>query len=673
MSVLVVVGASFRTAPIEVRERLALTARATAASSRASRKPPTADEAIAVSTCNRTELYLVGHDAARLAEVGIAELRAIAGEHDLVADDAFFVYRGERAAQHVYRVAAGLDAVVKGEAEVLGQVREALALARVERTAGPILSRLFESAIETARRVRNETAVGRTAVSVGSIAAGLADQTLGQLAGATVLVIGAGQTAELVVTSLVARGAGSVRVVNRTVDRAHDLAHRFGGTVGTIDRLEQELAAADVVVSATHAPHHLVTPELVGDRSGRPLLAIDLAVPRDIDPAVRAPARRRAVRHRRAGVGRCPQPLGPRRRGRCRRGDRRRARRRVPALADALDVVPAITGLRALAEVIRREELDRVSGRFESLTPRDRAVVEQLTRSIVNKLLHEPTVRMKDGPELAQTVRDLFDLETVTPVRIGTRASRLAMAQAELAATALRGLGHAVAIVPLSTQGDRDRRRTFAEIGGRGIFAAEIEEALRDGRVDVAVHSAKDLTGDEAVGLAFGACLERADPRDAWVGPARSWAEVPDGARVATASLRRSVAAPAPAAGSPDRARARQRRHAPAQAHRTRPGRRDPRRRRPRPARPRRRDRVPDRPARDAARVGPGHRRAAGAGRRGGARGGGRSRAERPRRSPPSGPSRGRWQAGARCRWRRTRRRSATAAGGCWRTPTATA
>ena len=114
------------------------------------------------------------------------------------------------------------------------------------------------------------------------------------------------------------------------------------------------------------------------------------------------------------------------------------------------------------------------------------------------------------------------------------------MAQAELAAAALRALGHAVAIVPLSTQGDRDRRRTFAEIGGRGIFAAEVEDALRDGRVDVAVHSAKDLTGDEAEGLSFGACLERADPRDAWVGPARSWDEVPEGARVATASLRRA-------------------------------------------------------------------------------------------------------------------------------------
>jgi glutamyl-tRNA reductase len=410
MIALVVIGASFRTAPIEVRERLALTSARNRCLVGGVTQAGDADEAIAVSTCNRTELYLVGADATRVAELGLAELRAIAGEHDLLADSAFFIHHGEHAAQHVYRVAAGLDAVVKGEAEVLGQVREALALSRIERSAGPILSRLFESAIETARRVRNETAVGRTAVSVGSIAAGLAEQTLGRLDGATVLVIGAGQTAELVVTSLVARGAESVRVVNRTVARALELAERFGGVAGTMDRLEQEVAAADVVVSATHAPHHLVTPDLVGDRTGRPLLAIDLAVPRDIDPDVRAlpgvalydidalesvVARNRSAREGEAVAG-----------------------EEIVAVRAAefqrwlmsLDVVPAITGLRALAEEIRREELDRVLGRFENLTTRDRAVLEQLTRSIVNKLLHEPTIRMKDGPEFAQTVRALFDL-----------------------------------------------------------------------------------------------------------------------------------------------------------------------------------------------------------------------------------------------------------------------
>ena len=248
------------------------------------------------------------------------------------------------------------------------------------------------------------------------------------------------------------------------------------------------------------------------------------------------------------------------------------------------------------------------------------------------------------------------------------------MAQAELAATALRGLGHAVALVPLSTQGDRDRRRTFAEIGGRGIFATEIEEALRDGRVDVAVHSAKDLTGEEADGLAFGACLERADPRDAWVGPARSWAEVPEGARVATSSLRRSSQLTRlrpdlriePVRGNVDtRLRKRTERGldgvilAACGLDRLGLG-----------------DEIGFRiePARDAARVGPGHRRAAGAGRRGAARGGAPTTPTAPWRSPAERAVTRRaggrlHRAGRRARGAHRRR----PAGGCWPTPTATA
>ncbi len=409
---LVVVGATFRTAPIAVRERLSLTSARNRCLVRAIVDGGDADEAIAVSTCNRTELYLVGADADRLAAMGREELRAIAGEHDGLPDEVLFTRRGEHAAQHLYRVAAGLDAVVKGEAEVLGQVRDALALARHEHAAGPVLSRLFETAIETARKVRNETAIGHNAASVGSVTAGLAEQTLGTLDGAAVLVIGAGKTAEIVVTSLVARGAATVRVVSRTVSRAQALATRFGGQVGTIDRLADEAQAADVIVSATHAPHHLVTPEMVGDRAGRPLLAIDLAVPRDIDPAVgRLPGvalhdidMLEAVVHRNLSV----------REGEAVAGERIAAARAAEfqRYLVSLDVVPAITGLRALAEEIRREEIGRAIGRFEGMTPRDRAVLEQLTRSIVNKLLHQPTVRMKDGPEYAQTVRALFDLES---------------------------------------------------------------------------------------------------------------------------------------------------------------------------------------------------------------------------------------------------------------------
>jgi len=228
-----------------------------------------------------------------------------------------------------------------------------------------------------------------------------------------VLMIGAGKTAEVVVTSLLARGARTVRVVSRTVSRAEALADRFGGAVGTIDRLADEVAAADVIVSATHAPHHLVTQDMVGDRSARPLLAVDLAVPRDIDPAIgRLPGvalhdidMLEAVVHRNLAA----------REGEAVAGEKIAAMRAAEfqRYLVSLDVVPAITGLRALAEEIRREEIGRAIGRFEGMTPRDRAVLEQLTRAIVNKLLHQPTVRMKDGPEYAQTVRALFDLETL--------------------------------------------------------------------------------------------------------------------------------------------------------------------------------------------------------------------------------------------------------------------
>ncbi len=413
MTALVVIGASFRTAPVGVRERLALTAERNRCLVAGIVGNGDAAEAVAISTCNRTELYLTGDDAVALARTALAELRAVAGEHDLLPAEVFYDHRGDPAALHLYRVAAGLDSLVPGEAEVLGQVREAIALARAARGAGPVLSRLFDGAIDSARRVRGQTAIGENAASIGSVAAGVAAAAASGLEGAAVLVIGAGQTAELVVTSLAARGAGTIRVTNRTLERAVVLATRFGGEAVPMSRLASEVARADIVVSATHAPHAILTPAEVGDRTARPLLVIDLAVPRDADPALRlvpgvvvhdvdaletTVSRNLALRESEAVAGEAI------------------VAREVEAFRRwlvALDVVPAITGLRALAEAIRRDELDRVAGRFEAMTPRDRELIEQVTRTIVNKLLHEPTVRMKDGPELARTVQRLFDL----PVR----------------------------------------------------------------------------------------------------------------------------------------------------------------------------------------------------------------------------------------------------------------
>ena len=233
-----VAGVSHHTAPLAVRERLALTPARTRCLVGGVVTAGDAAEAVAISTCNRTELYLVQPDAPDLHEVAIAELLAIAGEHDPLPHDAFYVHRGERALLHLYRVAGGMDSLVPGEAEVLGQVRESLALSRAENAVGPVLSRLFESAIETGRRIRTETAIGTTPASVGSVAAVVAREALDGLDDATVLLVGAGKVAELCAVNLLARGAGRVWVMNRTMQKAAQLADRFDGEPVPMDELE---------------------------------------------------------------------------------------------------------------------------------------------------------------------------------------------------------------------------------------------------------------------------------------------------------------------------------------------------------------------------------------------------------------------------------------------------
>jgi glutamyl-tRNA reductase len=416
----VVAGVSHHTAPLDVRERLALTPARTRCLVGGVVASGDAAEAVAISTCNRTELYLVQPDAPDLQEIAIAELLAIAGEHDPLPHDAFYVHRGERALLHLYRVAGGMDSLVPGEAEVLGQVRESLALSRAENAVGPVLSRLFESAIETGRRVRTETAIGTSPASVGSVAAVVAREALDGLDDATVLLVGAGKVAELCAVNLLARGAGRVWVMNRTMQKAAQLADRFDGEPVPMDELEQRLAAADVVICATNAPHHIVHAEQVqralSSRPERRLCVIDLAVPRDVEPAVgelpgvelhdidaleSVVSRNRAARAGEAVQGEEIIAV-----------EAERFRRWLASL----DVVPAITGLRDRAEAIRMSELLRYEGRWEALSQRDRELVERLTRSIVRKLLHEPTVRLRDGAldregrDLAAAVHELFDL-----------------------------------------------------------------------------------------------------------------------------------------------------------------------------------------------------------------------------------------------------------------------
>ena len=402
----VLVGISHHRAPVELRERAALDrdqarelARALAGEN---------GEAVCLSTCNRTELYLAGRDVEEAEARGEAALLAL--EEQL--RPTLYRLRDEAAALHLFRVAAGLDSMVPGEGEILGQVRTAYDLG----TTAMILDRLFRQALYTGRKARVETAIGESPASISSAAAALAEQVFGELRGRKILVIGAGKVGDLAARNLLTRGAEIAWIANRTADRAADLAVRIGGEALPLDALDRQLVEADVVVSSTSAPEWILeraqVERAMRARRGRPLFLIDLAVPRDLDPSIHElddcylydiDDLEAVVAETLAG----------------RRLEAERAEAIVAAEAErfrewqaSLRVVPAITSLRARAEEIRAAELDRAK-----LTGAERRAAESVTTAVLNKLLHLPTIRMKqaaaaaDGVIYAESVRHLFGLE----------------------------------------------------------------------------------------------------------------------------------------------------------------------------------------------------------------------------------------------------------------------
>jgi glutamyl-tRNA reductase len=403
---LVLVGTSHHHAPIELRERVALSP--ALARSLAGRL----GEAVCLSTCNRTELYVAAADADAAAE---AESAAVASLVALEPDVEGALYRlhDEAAALHLFRVAAGLDSLVPGEGEILGQVREAYEAG----TPGPLLDRLFRHALHAGKKVRAHTAIAESPVSVSGAAAALAEQVFGDLHDSKVLVVGAGETAELAARNLRSRGARITSVANRSQARGAALAEEVGAELLPLGEIEAGLAEVDVVVSSTSAPQYVLTRELLERvRRRRPLLLVDLAVPRDVDPRVGEldgcylydiDDLEGVVAETLAG----------------RRAEAQRAETIVATEAEAFrawqasrDVVPAIASLRARADEIRRSELQRAELRLGQLTETQRQAVEALASRIVEKLLHLPTVRMKqaaaaaDGVVYAEAVRHLFGL-----------------------------------------------------------------------------------------------------------------------------------------------------------------------------------------------------------------------------------------------------------------------
>jgi glutamyl-tRNA reductase len=434
MSELLGLGVSHKTAPLELRERLSLTEGRAVGALRELTAAAGIHEAAAISTCNRTELYLIVSDPveAESTALGVLSRQAEIRPTELLGH--LYSHRSSEAARHLLRVTSGLDSMIVGEAEIQGQVKRAYELALVEGATGPILNRLFRGALAAGGRVREETAISEKGVSIPSVAVELARRALGDLGERRVLVVGAGETAELVARALRARGVRTVFVANRHYDRAIGLAQRFDGVAVRFDELPGQLEVADIVVSATNSPHHIVEREgleqVMAARDGRPLIAIDLAVPRDIEPECREIP----------GVGvydidDVQQIVERNASGR--EAEAREAERIIETELDrferwlaSLEVVPTIAALRGRGEEIVRRVLAENESRWENLGEADRERVEAMARAVASRLLHEPTLRMRraagsdDAYEYLSALRELFGLDVETEPEAGAPAAR---------------------------------------------------------------------------------------------------------------------------------------------------------------------------------------------------------------------------------------------------------
>jgi glutamyl-tRNA reductase len=424
MPELLALGISHKTAPLELRERVAFTEGRAAGMVRELVEAPEVHEAVAISTCNRTELYLFAPDgvAAESLALGVLAREADIRPTELVGH--LYSLRATDGASHLFRVTAGLDSMIIGEAEIQGQVKRAYELALVEGATGPILNRLFRGALAAGKRARSETGISQTGVSVPSVAVELAQRALGDLSSRLVLVVGAGETAELTARALAARGVEPAFIANRRYDRAIGLAQRFGGRAVRFEDLPAQLERADIVVASTSSPHHVVEPEALAQvmaaREGRPLLLIDLAVPRDIHPDCRQVEG--ASLHDMDDL----QALVERNAS----GREAEARRAESVLHSELarferwlatqDVTPTVASLRDRATEIVDRVLAENEPRWESLTEADRERLQAMARAIASRLLHEPTLRLKrssgedDAYLYVNALRELFGLDAPT-------------------------------------------------------------------------------------------------------------------------------------------------------------------------------------------------------------------------------------------------------------------
>lgn len=417
---MIVVGLNHRTAPVELLERVSVPPAGLVKALHALRVREHLAEIVLLSTCNRTEVYA----RTTLFHPAVQDVRDFLAAHASVdADDLgehLYTYHDDAAVAHLFGVAAGVDSMIVGEGEILGQVREAWRAAEREGTAGQLLSRVFRQAVEVGKRSRTETDIGRHAVSVSSAAVALAADRLGSLEKRRVLVLGAGEVGEGMAVALAGAGADEIVVANRTASRARELARRVKGRPISLGEVADELVRADVLLTSTGASDIVIERSdietVMQRRDGRAFLIVDVALPRDVDPGVRQvfgvmlldmddlkAFALHSLEQRQLEVGRVRTILAE-------ELERFRAER------SAREVAPVVTALRGRAEEIRQAELERFRSRLADLDPATRKAVEALTAGIVNKLLHDPTVRVKDaagtprGELFTDALTELFSL-----------------------------------------------------------------------------------------------------------------------------------------------------------------------------------------------------------------------------------------------------------------------
>ncbi len=416
---LLALGISHKTAPVALRERLAFTEPEAIEFERQATATPEVREAVVISTCNRTEVYLVVGDPVRAESDVLGLLAGRASIRPTELSDAIYSPRNCDAARQLYRVTAGLESMIVGEAEIQGQVKRAYDAAMSAGCTGPLSNRLFAAALTAGKRVRTETEIGAARVSIPSVAVDLALSVLSGLEHRHVVVLGAGETSELTARALNEQGAGTIFVANRHADRALSLAQRFGGSVVGLDDLPEQLLAADIALCSTSSPHPIVGRDeleiVMRERDGRPLLLIDIAVPRDVEAACAELEGvslydiddLQAVVERNLSTRASELPLAEQ--------IVEEEIHRFARWLGQLETLPTVSALREHGNELVEQVLAENSGRWESASARDLARIEAVARAVMSRLLHEPTIRLRSlseerGHASLELVRELFGL-----------------------------------------------------------------------------------------------------------------------------------------------------------------------------------------------------------------------------------------------------------------------